>query len=286
MNQVITGGYAPGQGEPWSRDFLRVVSWNINRGLKFSGILSFLRDAAADLILLQEVDLDARRTHRLDIGRELAHSLRLNYVFGKEFVELSQGSQSSPAYHGAATFSPWPLTAGRTIRFRQQSSYWRPHWYIPQLDVFQRRLGGRLALASEATIYGRRVATHNLHLESKAGDEIRLAQLREVLEDGARQQESGLAIIGGDFNLDTGRSGADAMLNGAGFHDAVRSPGRPTVPRALFEKGKAIDWIYVSGATGSHGRVHDRIRASDHYPVSTEFPLSDGLRARLQGRRK
>jgi endonuclease/exonuclease/phosphatase family metal-dependent hydrolase len=286
MDQVITGGFAPAQGAPWSREFIRVVSWNINRGLKFSGILSFLRDAAADLILLQEVDLDARRTHRLDIGRELAQSLRLNYVFGKEFLELSEGSKSAPAYHGAATFSPWPLNGGRTIRFRQQSSFWQPHWYVPRLELFQRRLGGRLALASEAMIYGRRVVSYNLHLESREGDALRLVQLQEAVDDGALQKDSGVVIIGGDFNLDTGRSGAAEMLNSAGFHDAVRLPDRPTVPRALFEKGRAIDWIYISGEAASRGRVHDRVRASDHYPVSAEFPLSDVLRARLQGRRR
>jgi endonuclease/exonuclease/phosphatase family metal-dependent hydrolase len=286
MNQVITGRFAPGQREPWSREFIRVVSWNINRGLKFSGILSFLRDAEADLILLQEIDLDARRTHRLDIGCELAQSLRLNYVFGKEFLELSEGSQSTPANHGAATFSPWPLTGGRTIRFRQQSSFWQPRWYVPRIELFQRRLGGRLALASEAMIYGRRIVTYNLHLKSRGGDALRFVQLQEAVEDGARQQDSGLVIIGGDFNLDTGRKRAAAMLNGARFHDAVRLPDRPTVRRALFEKGRAIDWIYVSGATASHGLVHDGVRASDHYPVSADFSISDVLRARLRGRKK
>jgi hypothetical protein len=41
-----------------------VMNWNINRGLKLQGLVEFLADANPDLILLLEVDLNARRTHR------------------------------------------------------------------------------------------------------------------------------------------------------------------------------------------------------------------------------
>ena len=43
---------------------IRVVDWNIDRGLKLEGIIDFLASANADLILLQEADLNAKRTHR------------------------------------------------------------------------------------------------------------------------------------------------------------------------------------------------------------------------------
>src|ERR1700730_8330171 len=106
MAEVISGGFAIGRRQPWSRDYVRVVSWNIERGLRFSAILDFLRSAEADLILLQEVDLNVRRTQHRDIASEIAQSLRLNYVFGKEFQELGAGLESSPAHHGLATLSP------------------------------------------------------------------------------------------------------------------------------------------------------------------------------------
>ncbi len=81
-------------------DLAYVVDWNINRGLKLNGIVDFLSGAGADLILLQECDLNARGTHRLNIAQEIARRLRMNYVFGREFQELTQGSNESPAYHG------------------------------------------------------------------------------------------------------------------------------------------------------------------------------------------
>ena len=100
MTDLTRGGFRFGPARPWSRDFFRIVSWNIERGLQFPKILDFLRTIEADLLLLQEVDLNARRTRYRDIASELAHALNLNYVFGMEFQELSEGTAASPAFHG------------------------------------------------------------------------------------------------------------------------------------------------------------------------------------------
>ena len=190
MDEVICGGFGSGRQQPWSRDYIRVVSWNIERGLQFSAILEFLQSAEADLIVLQEVDLNVRRTQCLDVTYELARSLRLNYVFGKEFQELSAGCRVSPAYHGLATLSPWPVSSGRVIRFRRQSDFWRSRWYVPKIELFQRRLGGRISLVTDALIYHERFVTYNLHLESRGKDSLRLDQLAETLGDARRQRES------------------------------------------------------------------------------------------------
>jgi hypothetical protein len=57
--------------------------------------------------------------------------------------------------NGSATFSPCPVSCGRLIRFRQQSEFWKPRWYVPTTELFQRQLGGRIALVCEALIHGR-----------------------------------------------------------------------------------------------------------------------------------
>jgi endonuclease/exonuclease/phosphatase family metal-dependent hydrolase len=98
---------------------LRVVGWNIERGLNFELIrlalsdpdgfeqaarlrggmdtgkkgqieqqLMRLRDA--DIIVLNEVDLGMKRTDYRDVTRDLAHALGMNYVFGVEFVEVDR----------------------------------------------------------------------------------------------------------------------------------------------------------------------------------------------------
>jgi endonuclease/exonuclease/phosphatase family metal-dependent hydrolase len=269
MTDVAHGEFRSGPIQPWSRNFTRIVSWNIERGLQFLKICDFLRTIDADLLLLQEVDLHARRTHYRDVAMELAHALNLNCVFGMEFEELSEGTRAQPAYHGMATLSPWPLSKPRIIRFRDQSTFWKPRWFVPDLPVFQRRTGGRIALVAEAAIYGRRVVTYNLHLESRGADEFRLRQLNEVLADCRRQVDRPGLVVAGDFNLNAGVGYAGRSLADAGLHDAVRLPLHPTsISHGPSHNASTIDWIFVSDTADSQGRVHNDIQASDHYPVS------------------
>jgi len=280
MNEVISGGFALQGKQPWSRDYIRVLSWNVERGVRFSAILEFLRTAEADLILLQEVDRKTRRTQFRDVPHELARSLQLNYVFGTEFQELSASSGRS-ARHGQVTLSPWPLSNGRIIRFQSQSNFWKPRWYVPEIELFQRRLGGRIALVSEAVIYCQRLMTYNLHLESRGKDALRLRQLKESLKDAMQHLESNVVIVGGDFNLDTGNGDAAAALHRAGFHDAVRLPGFATTGRLPFRRARCIDWIYVSDGVRTDGKIHNTIRVSDHYPVSATLPKQSPADAHL-----
>src|SRR6201986_5417088 len=174
--EIIAESFAPSQWLSWPRSSIRVVDWNINRGLQLPSIIEFLSDANADILILQEVDINARRTHRLNIAQEIARKLRLNYVFGREFVELTQGSKASPAHHGQATLSRWKISSSRVIHFQRQSNFWKPRWYLPQTEPFQERLGGRIALVSEAEVMGTIFMVYNVHLESPGDDKLRLSQ--------------------------------------------------------------------------------------------------------------
>lgn len=100
-------------------EFLRVVHWNIERGLEFEAIEAvfnsekdllalldkegfppeshkrreILEEAAilrqADVIVLNEVDLGVKRTDYRNVAADLAKKLGMNYAFGVQFVELS-----------------------------------------------------------------------------------------------------------------------------------------------------------------------------------------------------
>src|SRR5216683_2867828 len=131
--EIESGNFSVPRWNLFSPDSIRIVNWNIDRGLKLRGVIEFLDSTKADIILLQEVDLNARRTHHINVASEIAKKLEMNYVFGREFQELTQGSKSSPAYHGQATLSRWPLSGSRIIRFQKQSHFWRPHWFLPAI---------------------------------------------------------------------------------------------------------------------------------------------------------
>jgi len=268
MTDATCGGLRIGPAQQGPRDFCRIVSWNIERGFQFAKILDFLRTVQADLLLLQEVDLNARRTQYRDIASELAEALHCNYAFGMEFQELSEGTRARPAFHGMATLSRWPLSKARIIRFRDQSAFWKPRWYVPDLPVLQRRLGGRIALVAEAMICGQHVVTYNLHLESRGTDELRLQQLNEVLTDCRKYVSQPKLIVAGDFNFNAGAGAPARVLGEAGFSVAAGMAGRPTSTPHLLSHGHPIDWIFVARNPASQGQVHYEVHASDHYPVS------------------
>jgi endonuclease/exonuclease/phosphatase family metal-dependent hydrolase len=71
-NEIIAENFAPSQWISFPRSSIRVVDWNIDRGLQLTSIIDFLSDANADIVILQEVDVNARRTKRLNVAREIA----------------------------------------------------------------------------------------------------------------------------------------------------------------------------------------------------------------------
>jgi hypothetical protein len=105
---------------------VKVVSWNIERGLRLRDVLALLRRQGASLVLLQEVDLNARRTGRKSIPEELARNLQMPYLFAAEFEERSQGGRDSPAYHGQAILTSLAASSPRIIRFKHQTDFRRP----------------------------------------------------------------------------------------------------------------------------------------------------------------
>ena len=271
MQEIVTGNFAPFKWVLWPPRFLRIVDWNIDRGQQLQGVIEFLASTNADILILQEVDFNARRTHRLNIAQEIARKLEMDYVFGCEFQELVQGSKSSPAYHGQATLSRWPISKPRLIRFSKQSHFWQPHWFMPRIEPFQERLGGRIALVAQINVAGSKVVIYNLHLESRGNDALRISQLDEVLSDATGGDPDCPIIIAGDLNLDASREPVALALANARFQDALAySRSTPTTPaHGLFEGRRRIDWAFVRGPLrASSGYVHGSVNASDHYPIS------------------
>jgi endonuclease/exonuclease/phosphatase family metal-dependent hydrolase len=278
MDEIETVNFAIPHSVLLRPDSIRAVNWNINRGLQLQRIVEFLASTKADLILLQETDLNARRTHHVNIASEVSQKLQMNYIFGREFQELTQGSRGSPAYHGQATLSRWPLSNPRIIRFERQSNFWRPRWFLPEIEPFQERIGGRLALVSDVNVAGRTIATYNMHLESKGDDVLRYSQLEEALHDARRYDWNTPILLTGDFNLDLSGGSASASISRAQFQDAFANQHVPTTPaRSLLAPGRTIDWIFARGPVrATQPQVHRSISASDHYPLSVTLSFSEG----------
>ena len=146
----------------------------------------------------------------------------MNYVFGCEFQELTQGSRASPAYHGQATFSPWPLSNPRILRFRRQSSFWQPRSFLPDIELFQERIGGRIALVTELNTWP--VSTSSVlqpsSRKSPGDDDIRCSQLDECVSDSRRYKPRQPIVLAGDFNFDISRTAICPVLGATNFRNA------------------------------------------------------------------
>ena len=269
-NSIETGSFAPWSLTLWPPNSIRIVDWNIDRGLRLNGVIEFLADAKADLLILQEVDMNAKRTHRLNVAREIAQKLQMNYVFGCEFQELAQGSRSSPAFHGQATLSPWPLSNGRVLKFQRQSNFWRPRWYLPDMEPFQERIGGRMALIVDVDVAGRLLVSYNTHLESRGDASLRQAQLRECLRDSKEYKPSTPIALAGDLNLNIAQYDVVSELKREDFKSPFTDQQTRTTPaKSLFDRGSTIDWIFIRGPIRAKSpRVETSVAASDHYPLS------------------
>jgi len=268
LEHIEIGSFAPPQPRSETTDVLRIVSWNINRGSCFDLILDFLDSTNAGLILLQECDSNALRSECRNIAKELAERLKMNYVFGIEFRELSQGTGNTAGYHGQATLSREPLFNPRILRFSHQSGFWKPRWFIPNTPRMQRRLGGRMALVTEIVLDGRGMAVYNLHLESRGGDSLRSRQLSEVFVDAQQYGTETPVVLAGDFNFDVSRSAC--AIQQAGYRSLFAKESQDTTTKiSRLRNSRAIDWILIRGPLASHGAcVHTLASGSDHYPLS------------------
>ncbi|HMF59696.1 MAG TPA: endonuclease/exonuclease/phosphatase family protein, partial [Vicinamibacterales bacterium] len=138
---------------------LRIVTWNIERGVRFNKIVAALKALEPDVVLLQEVDRGCKRSGKVDVARELGHALGMNWVTGGEFQEIGEANGNAPAVTGQAILSRSPISDPEVIVFRKQSSIrWR-------FNPFQPRRGGRVALRARTA----GLVVYSLHLESGGG---------------------------------------------------------------------------------------------------------------------
>lgn len=156
--------------------FIRVGQWNIERGSQLDDIKLALENPEefisrikhksdsiesravldelnalrrVDVIVLNEVDLGIKRTGYRDVARELAAALRMNYLYGVEFIEVDplnlgteEFKQASPeetaefkkmievdreryrGLHGTAILSRFPIKSARLVPLKYQAYDW------------------------------------------------------------------------------------------------------------------------------------------------------------------
>jgi endonuclease/exonuclease/phosphatase family metal-dependent hydrolase len=255
IHQVV-GEPARIERTPTTAD-LHVVTWNIERGTAYDAILSELRRLDADVVLLQEVDRDCRRTEYRNVASDLAQALEMNWIAAGEFQEIGEARGDAPAITGQAILSKFRIENADVLPFAAQDR-WR--WSI---NPVQPRRGGRIAL----TAHTGGLVLYNTHIESGTNEPLKRRQIAEILAHQARtMNENTPVLIAGDFNNGPLiRSRSLMSIAAARFDDALGDAGRrgPTSLGQLHP----IDWIFVKNVAPLSGRIVDSTRASDHFPV-------------------
>lgn len=127
-----------------------------------------------------------------------------------------------------------------------------------------------MALATELRVGPVPLVVYNAHLESQAGDDLRLAQLVDIVNDSRRYSADTPVLIAGDFNTKRSPSSLVDYLLARGFRTACEGG----VSGGTKPNGENLDWIFARGrAQLLAGTVHRNVRASDHYPLSTQISI-------------
>jgi len=247
---------------------LTLLDWNIDRGTRLDQIAAGMESQKPDLAILQEVDLNARRSDFKDVAQELAKRLNMNFAFAPEFQELGQSSSDQPAFHGQAILTSLPIRSSRLLRFELQSGFWKPQPFLPKWALFQRRLGGRVALISELEFNNGILVVYNLHLESRSGGRIQYAQLQEVLKDTQKYPRDTPIVIAGDFNTKYPHSIGEVtkLMRDSGYESALGE--RHARTHVIIGD---LDWIFARSPIAlSGGKVLKELHGSDHFAVSAQ----------------
>jgi endonuclease/exonuclease/phosphatase family metal-dependent hydrolase len=252
---------------------LKVLTFNIHHAEGEDGTLDVprvaqvIRDSAADIVALQEVDRGAERTARRDLLKEIADLAGLRFAFGKN-IDLQGGD------YGNAVLTRFPIVSeGNRL--------------LPLVDGGEQRGVLQVVLDVEGT----QVLVLATHFDHRRADAQRVASAEAML---AMLQAWGdrPAIALGDFNDVPGSATyhtltAGDRVPGAGFGNTEGRAGSPSPANttqsglvdvwAAVGKGdgftipvaaptKRIDWILVRGLVPESAEVL-KTDASDHLPV-------------------
>jgi endonuclease/exonuclease/phosphatase family metal-dependent hydrolase len=236
---------------------LRAVHWNLEHGNEYAQIeralLTHPELRAADLVLLNEVDLGMARSGNRDVAADLARALGLHGVFAPLFLELTPGRdddlrfaarrENLESLFGVAILSRWPIANARVVDLPSPERI--------QFDV-ERMVGRHIGLVAAIERPGAPFVAVSAHLEVHRTRGHRATQVR-VLADALRGERRPV-ILAGDFNshtFDRGLwhaplAGALALLltPGGALRRRLLHPDEGPAREPLFDelRGAAFEW--------------------------------------------
>lgn len=245
---LLPGGIAAEDAPPEAPAGLTFLSYNIRHGQGMDGkidlerIATIIRKESPDLVALQEIDKNCRRSGKIDIAAELGRLLEMEHRFGK-FMDFQGGE------YGLAVLSKLPIL--ETIRH-------------PLPEGAEPRCA--LEVKVRAPGFEPPVSFVSIHHDWTRED-VRVKQVAALMEALAPRRHP--VMLAGDFNGE--RDDASMrMLEKAGWLNLVKE-GRVTF--SADEPKVEIDFFVVRGFGDARfsAKVIDERMASDHRPIVAQL---------------
>ncbi len=203
LNAVVQENFAPKILE--KAETVRALAWNIERGNRFEGIVSALKNHEVlknkDLLLLTELDYGMARSANRFVAQDLAKELKLNYAFAPCYIALQKGSgvesdvegENKKSLHGLAMFSTYPIKNAHAVPLPNGKD---------KMFGKEKRLGHLRALVADIQHAAGDFRAVTLHLDAHSSRRHRRLQMKIVL-DHLETLPNLPTVIGGDWNTTT-----------------------------------------------------------------------------------
>lgn len=256
-----TGNLATNASELTAEN-IKIVSYNIRwrGGNDLKEIIEQFKSddkiGKAQILGLQEVDRNRKRTNNTNTARVMAESLRMHYAWAAPPAPAPKKGIAEEET-GVAILSLYPMSDIRRIVLPHEGP------------------GGRRRVGLGATIHiGKTsIRVYSVHAETRVSGKKRLDQFAAIIEDlESHKSKVERAVIVGDFN--TWQMGAGDLTEKFFTESKFTTPfddGTDTW-RWIFVRMQ-LDWMWLRGLqVVGHGVARD-IGVSDHWPLWVEVKL-------------
>lgn len=237
-------------------DTLTIVSYNIHHGnppakpdvIDLDAIATVIAAQKPDLVALQEVDVNIKRSGNINQAEYLAKKLGMYYYFAKA-IDHDGGD------YGVAVLSKFPIEEQNALKFSR---------------IEGRKAEDRvLATIAVKLKSGKKIKFASTHLDHVKDEALRLLQISEI-EQYAKKEKKPF-IVAGDFNA-VPTSATIQLLDktftrtctDCGFTIPVVTPKR-TIDFIAFKQNKKISVL-------RHEVIQEH-QASDHLPIVAKIMI-------------
>jgi endonuclease/exonuclease/phosphatase family metal-dependent hydrolase len=228
---------------------LKVMTYNIHHGnppakpgkIELDDIATIIKEQNPDLVALQEVDVNTKRSNGVNQAEYLAKILKMHFYFGKA-IDFEGGE------YGVAILSKQPILETKLVQLPQS----------PNL-----KSEARVLALAKIKIKDSEIWFACTHLDAEDKDENRLLQIAEINAQTAKIVEP--LIMGGDFNANESSAVIKLLdkqftrtCNKCSFTIPVNNPTE-TIDFIVFRKNKNM-------SVKNQQTLQEHF-ASDHLPV-------------------